>query len=277
MRNWHKYSEIHIQHPTSHESFSAKHQNRSEIQYPFDERPASGRSWQPVPICALRQVTSLQPSDAGKKVRPVLPYLVHYPSVSTVSYSTGCRWCPILLILLDADDAAACSGKLSAATLLFHLPSRGHVKTECQAFMGWNAWEIWEQSYLWMVKHGQTVKSCQIMSKLAWGDRLTIDVDKAVFWQEQLEWHRPGTGEDIVLILRHFSDPARPPDDLRKVDSVCLVDSKASHPQQRYIEKRWALKTFSEPLKSWIWRVENHSQSLWWGSRSQRGPCALCI
>ena len=38
-----------------------------------------------------------------------------------------------------------------------------------------------EQSYLWMVKHGQTVKSCQIMSKLAWGDRLTIDVDKAVF------------------------------------------------------------------------------------------------
>jgi len=61
-------------------------------------------------------------------------------------------------------------------------------------------------------------------------------------------WNR----EDIVLILRHFSDPARPPDDLRKVDSVCLVDSKASHPQQRYIEKRWALKTFSEPLKSWI-------------------------
>ena len=46
-----------------------------------------------------------------------------------------------------------------------------------------------------------------------------------------------------MLILRHFSDPARPPDELRKVDSVCvLVDSKASHPQHRYIEKRWALK-----------------------------------
>ena len=59
---------------------------------------------------------------------------------------------------------------------------------------------------------------------------------------------RSGTGEDIVLILRHFSDPARPQDVLRKVVSVCLVDSKASHPQQRYIEKRWALKTFWEHL-----------------------------